>query len=198
MAVLTSDEEKNDWTLDTNVLIIANGVKSQAHVVQSVVSMKSKRQFARDLFNCIGKGGRLCWHSSVAQEYISRGAINLRTSGPPPIPVQNQQNMTWVAGWLTQLSVQPRIYSPKLKKLTGSEKDKLARKQFRDSDDHCFLELARSSSSKWLATEESHYNRQTIPAIKRILGVICLDYQSAKDECRKNVPEKLNTQRRKR
>jgi hypothetical protein len=190
MAVLTPDEEKNDWTLDTNVLIVANGVRSQAHVAQPVVSVRSKRQAARDLFHCIGRGGRLCWNSSIVQEYVSRGAISLKTSGPPPIPVQNQGSMTWVDAWLAQLSVQHRFYSPKLARLTGSEKDKLARKQFRDSDDHRFLELARSSASKRLATEESHYNRTTIPAIKRILGVICLDYQSARAECHARLPQK--------
>ncbi|PID85295.1 MAG: hypothetical protein CSB13_08735, partial [Chloroflexi bacterium] len=74
-------------------------------------------------------------------------------------------------------------------KLTGAEKDKLAKRQFRDADDHRFLELARSSASKRLVSEEAHYNKGTIPAIKRILGVICLGYQSAYEECCKDLPD---------
>ncbi len=166
-------EKRNDWTLDTNVLIVANGIKSRS----------GAKKDARALFNCIGKNGRLCWNSKIVQEYISRGAVHLTQSGPPPIPVQSQQNMTWVDLWFTQPFVLSRIYQPNLKKLSGSEKEKLARKQFRDLDDHRFLELARSSFSGRLVTQEKHYNKKTIPAIKRILGVVCLDYSSARYEC---------------
>ncbi len=176
MPVMTSAGKKNDWTLDTNVLIVANGVKSRSR----------DKRVARELFNCIGNNGWLCWNSKIVQEYISRGAIHLVESGPPPtLPVQeNQQNMTWVDLWLTRPGVLSRIYQPKLKKLSGSEKEKLARKQFRDSDDHRFMALARSSVSKRLVTQEKHYNKKTIPVIKRVLGVVCLDYVSARNECK--------------
>ena len=52
----------NDWTLDTNAIIRANGGSS----------------VPRGLVESIGKRAFLCWSSAVAQEYQVRGAMNLR------------------------------------------------------------------------------------------------------------------------
>jgi hypothetical protein len=182
---------QNDWTLDTNVLITANGRKSssQSSTVipqpenQILQIPQTNRQIARALLNCIRDRGRFCWSAATVQEYIARGALHLGTPGPPPVPVQNQQSMTWFDLWLTQPAAQNCIYYPKIQALTGGEKAKLGKAKFRDHADFAFLELARSSRSKRLVTRESHYNNQTIKAIKRILHVICLEYQSALEEC---------------
>ena len=176
---------RNDWTLDTNVLITANGPMTATNLVmpQSSARAPSRRQQARALLKCIGECGYLMWSNAVAQGYQARGAINLR-SGNPPVPVAGQSRRTYCDEWLALLQGQGRIRVPEqLVRLTGAEQDKLKRAQFRDREDCKFLELARSSDSMRLVTEEAHFNRTTIKAIKRIVGVVCLDYGSAVSQC---------------
>lgn len=158
--------QENDWTLDTNVIIRAN-------------------QFVKvpiQLIECIERNGYLCWSSAIAQEYQSRGAINL-SQGYPPVPVRNLKSPTWFDLWLTKPGITSRISKPKMIKLTGAEKDKLRQGHFQDSGDFPFLELARSSRSHRLVTQEEDYNSQSIANIRRILGVRCLNYETALQEC---------------
>lgn len=180
-----STDCRSDWTLDTNVLVVANGRKSSELPFTGQPTTpppRSQVQVTRELLNCISRTGCLCWSTKVAQEYIARGVLSLRQSRPP-VPVQNQQSMTWVDHWLARPEMQRRLYYPKITPLTGSEQDNLRKRQFRDMADYRFLELARSSSSRRLVTQEAHYNTTTKSAIKYILDVVCLDYQTAVEEC---------------
>jgi len=180
----------NDWTLDTNVLINANGPRPLGRARQEVRAAAPQAgapigtcQTARALLKCIGRCGYWNWSVAVAQEYINRGAINLR-SCPPPIPVVNQSNHTFCDAWLADLGHQQRIiYHRSVRRLTGAEEDDLRRAQFRDRGDHPFLELARSSESKCLVTQEADYNANTIRSIRRILAVTCYDYAMALRDC---------------
>lgn len=158
----------NDWTLDTNVLIRANSSRCQARILMEEISRK--RAF-------------FCWSSAVAQEYIARGAINLR-QGMPPVPVLGLGNPKWVDLWLSKVSMSSLIKTPRVSRLTGGEKEHLIRENVRDFADYRFMELARSSSSKRLVTQEEDYNRGSIKAIQRILEVRCLDYDCALNECK--------------
>lgn len=170
-------ESKNDWTLDTNLLINANGP-----ALNTPQKATGTRQIARKLLTCMVEKGFICWSVAVSQEYQSRGVIQLR-QGNPPIPVQNNANPTWIEAWLSSIQTQHRIYFPKVRKLTGAEEEDLRRNQFKDQADFVFLELARSSSRKRLVTQESHYNSRTVSAIHRILAVVCQDYDDALEVC---------------
>ncbi len=187
----TAPDTANDWTLDTNVLIVANGplAPRNTHAPATKSAQRpsapppaSRRSVTRELLSCIEAGGVLMWSAAVAQEYQARGAINLK-QGVPPVPVTGQTNATYVDFWLARLGSRIRTAAGP-HRLSGAEKDALHGAQFHDPGDHRFLELARASRSKRLVTEEGHYNATTIPAIKRILGVRCLQYLPALSECR--------------
>ena len=161
-------EQNNDWTLDTNVIINAN----------------SGRGVTRELVECIGKNGYLCWSKAIAQEYLSRGATNLK-QGCPPVPVAvTGSDVKWFDFWL---AVPGRHISvPTLRRLSGAEKSSLIGIPFRDTGDYRFLELARSSRSRRLVTQEKDYNDRAIRGIKRVLDVRCLNYDEALFECQPN------------
>ena len=187
-------DANNDWTLDTNVLITANGSRASRRTRRqspqsrdSRAQRRTRKQQARELFNCIARSGVWNWSSAIVQEYIARGAVNIQSFDPPaPVPVQNRESAIWMDFWLSTIQNRMciRTFKPsEIQRLTGSEKDRLHSSQFRDRADHRFLELARSGNSRRLVTEEEDYSPQTIRAIRRILGVGCLDYQTALDQC---------------
>jgi predicted nucleic acid-binding protein len=157
-------DANNDWTLDVNVIINANigGGGTARRVVQGAT-----------------QNGWMCWSSSVAQAYQIRGAVNL-LQGCPPVPVDGKE-VSWFQAWLTRPDL--HISTPKIQKLTGSEKEALVRIPFQDEDDLRFLELARSSHSHRLVTEEEDFNKHAVQGIRRILDVRCFDYAAALDEC---------------
>jgi predicted nucleic acid-binding protein len=157
-------DQSNDWTLDTNVLIRANGGPGTP----------------RSLVERIGRHAWLCWSTAVAQEYQARGAVNLR-NGCPPVPVANGRNATWFDAWLTRID--KNISVPHIQRLSGSEQDELIGIPFRDRGDFPFLELARSSHSHRLVTQEEDYDKRAMRGIRRIINVHCLDYATALDEC---------------
>jgi hypothetical protein len=179
--------ESNDWTLDTNVLIVANGPLRAGRQPaplqdrQPAIGQVSRKQIARNLLICVASKGMVMWSNAVASEYQARGAITLSRTNPP-VPVSGNARRTYCGEWLARPGLRFKMPNP-LNKLSGAEKEDLHRAQFHDQADHRFLELARSSDSKRLVTEEQHYNRGTIRAIKRILNVKCLDYDTALDKC---------------
>jgi len=192
--IASNPDPQNDWALDTNVLIVANGSTASQQTRgqrQNQLTQRrlSRRQTTRALFKCIAKSGVWNWSVGVAREYQVRGAISLQSKGPPPtpVPVQNRENATWVDHWMSSIENQRRmrlLSSREIQRLTGNEKGKLHSAQFRDPGDYSFLELARSSKSGRLVTKEADYNSRTIPAIRSILDVYCLDYQTALAECK--------------
>lgn len=157
-------DETNDWTLDVNVIINAN---------------IGKGEVARQLIECVSQNAWLCWSSAVAQAYQIRGAVNLR-EGCPPVPVKGVEG-PWFQSWLARLDL--HISTPTIQKLTGSEEESLRRIPFRDEDDFRFLELARSSHSHRLVTQEEDFSPTAIAGIKKVLDVRCLDYGNALKDC---------------
>lgn len=168
---------ENDWTLDVNAIISANRGRSAGELA------------VRSLLLGIAEKGYLCWSAAIAAAYSARGAIALNHANPPPpVPVRNMRNPQWFENWLLRPEVPSRIYAPRLQRLTGAERDELRQAQFRDRDDFPFLVLARSSQSRRLVTREEDFNRQALQGIRRILHVVCMEYEEARDECGRYRP----------
>jgi predicted nucleic acid-binding protein len=151
-----------DWTLDTWVLVTANGQGKE-----------EPPALARQLLECVKEHGYLVLSTPALQEYISTGAASPRT----------------VAGqWLASLQTLGRVIPLKPERLTPSDVQRLQRiGRFRDPSDLKFIELARASERKRLVTEDAHYNAATDRLLRSRFHVRRLDLATGVDECKQEA-----------